>query len=501
MRPEPGSRPERLVLAAGVLLAFMLALLSGYTTSLARGVWFDEALTTYFISLEWDQLFSFMARYEANMGLYYVLLKVWSAISSSEAWLRTFSFLAYAAAAVFLYLPLRKHLGLRVAGLFLILFFSHFFLIRYGVEIRGYALALLVMAVLWYAWAGALIDRQARYWLLYAVAGVLGVHAHLFIALGVFALGIVALLMLEDRRQFWHWLWSHLAVTISFAPLAFFVLRKEGGQLSWLTEPGLRALLDLSFLYTGAAGEAPDLLRRGLLLVGALAGGAAIYFAFRQRRSIRNLAADQKLIAVSAVAGALPIVLIFLVSQIEPSFSPRFFVPFIPFFLIVVAFGVASASGRYLAPAALVLLVAMGVSTLSYESREAVGWKSIFLATAERCEPDQAMLVVTHHAQTAIRYYNRTLPETCQLPMLPFEQGFKTHFTKVEDYPAELTGLGQYSGIWVFETHTDGPKAALLGQYLETIARELGRCERREGNAAISVWYCGRSPGTGAIAG
>jgi hypothetical protein len=492
MKSEVTARSERIILAGGVLFAFLFALFFGFTTSLERGIWFDEALTTYFISLNWDQLLSFMAKYEANMGLYYVLLKVWSAVSYSEVWLRVFSFIAFSAAALFLYLPVRRYLGFRVAGVFLILFFSHFYLLRYGVEIRGYSLAMLFIALLWFAWSGAVIDNKWQYWIVYAGAGMLGVHAHLFVALGVFSLGVVALFMLHGRQQLGRWFWAHVIIVASFAPLAIFVLQKESGQLGWLTEPGVRALIDLSFLYSGASAESADLLRRALLLMAVLASGTALFLVVG-RRANEAPTSEKSVLVASAAVSALPVVLVFLVSQVQPSFSPRFFVPFLPFFLIIVAYGLVRACSSATSLIVPVVLLAMGFSTVSYENREGIGWKSIFINTAEHCNGNKAMLVVTHHAQTAIRYYNRTLPVSCELPMLPFAQSFDNHFTKAESYPEELENIGEYEGVWVFETHADDRKAALLRRYLETIEREVGPCEQKQGNAAISVLYCGDS--------
>lgn len=486
-----GSRTDGII-TSGVLLSFVFAVLFGFTTSLERGIWFDEALTTYFISLDWGQLFSFMARYEANMGLYYVMLKFWSAVSYSEVWLRFFSFISFCAAAYFFYLPVHKNLGFRVAGVFLILFFSHFYLLRYGVEIRGYSLAMLFMALLWFAWSRAVIDLEWRYWIVYAIAGMLGVHAHLFIAIGVFSFGIVALFMLNGRKQLWRWCWVHFAILSSFAPLAIFILQKESGQLGWLTEPGLRALIDLAFLYSGASAEAVDLLRRGLLLMAALASVAAFLLVISRRFGVAKIT-EKKVVVASGVVSVLPVVMIFLVSQVQPSFSPRFFVPFLPFFLIVVAYGLLHISNRVITLLVPVVILAMGLSTVSYESRDAIGWKNIFMEAAENCDGNKAMLVVTHHAQTAIRYYNQTLKVSCDLPMLPFSQSFDNHFTKAESYPEKLENVGRYEGIWVFKTHTDDHKSALLRQYLATINREVGPCEQKQGNAAISVWYCGES--------
>ncbi|MDX1634898.1 MAG: glycosyltransferase family 39 protein [Marinobacter sp.] len=501
MKSEAESRLEKTILAGCVFVAFLLAVVFGYSVSLQRGIWFDEALTTYFISLDWDQLFSFFVQYEANMGLYYILLKGWTAISYGELWLRAFSFVAYALAGALLYVTVRRHGGFRVAGLFLVLFFSHYYLIRYGVEIRGYALALFFMAALWFAWSRAALDNQQGYWLVYAIAGALGVHAHLFVSLGVFAVGMAALFMIQDRRQFWYWFWAHFLILLSFLPLVFFVLNKEAGQLGWLTEPGFRALLDLSFLYSGASPEGPDWLRRSLLLLGVLSVMAAAVFVVRHTGGLRRLSPNQRLVVVSAAICSLPVLLIFLVSQVAPSFSPRFFVPFLPFFLVIMAYGIAQVARRFSAPVAVVLLAALGLSTLASEKGPSIGWKPVFLDTVQHCESDQAMLVVTHHAQTAIRYYNRTLPVSCSLPMLPFEQGFENHFTKVENYPDALENLNNYKGIWVFETHSDARKAALLRQYLHAIEKAVGPCVPKKGNEAISVWYCGQEQTVGAVSG
>ena len=51
---------ERNLWLVALLVAVGLCLFYGLNYSLSEGIWFDEALTTYFISLNWGDLFHFI---------------------------------------------------------------------------------------------------------------------------------------------------------------------------------------------------------------------------------------------------------------------------------------------------------------------------------------------------------------------------------------------------------------------------------------------------------
>lgn len=485
------SVPERSFWVAALIVSAGLCLFYGLSYSLGEGVWFDEALTTYFIGLDWGDLFHFMARYEANMALYYIVLKIWSMVAGSELGLRLFSLLCYAAALWFMYLPLRRHFGLRAAFCFLILSLSHFYLARYSVEIRGYALALFFMALLWFSWTRIVLDGEQKYWILYALTGMFAVHSHFFIALGIFCLGLMALPALKGRAEVVRWLGAHTLIGLSFLPILAFVIFKESGQLAWLGTPDLKSLIYLTFDYSGSAPQASDLVRFGLVLtVGLLILGGLVRLLYSEGGlSLRNNS-QLHFWAGALVIAAVPVGIVFLVSQIEPIFSTRFFTPFMPFYLMLGAVGSALAFRRWALAPVLLAMVLMALSAHAYTNREPNRWAGAFRYLADNCGPGQAVLYMNPRGQAAINYYEKQASTGCNLDALPFELVPENYFKTPVEYPAELRGLEQYPTVWLVLTHLSDQESDKLAQYRQQIESTVGPCKREYSNIAVEVLRC-----------
>ncbi|MCD1631314.1 hypothetical protein [Marinobacter shengliensis] len=485
------SSTERNLWFIALLVSIGLCLFYGLRYSLSEGVWFDEALTTYFIGLGWADLFHFIARYEANMALYYIVLKFWSMAAGSEFALRVFSLLCYAGALWFMFLPINKHLGIRAAFTFLILTLCHFYLARYSVEIRGYALALLFMALMWFCWTRIVLDGERHYWLWYALAGLFAVHTHFYIALGIFCLGLLALPALKSRGDFGRWLGAHLVIGVSFLPILAFVVFKESGQLAWLTAPDIKSLIYLGFDYSGAAPEASKPVRFGLLFaVGILVVIGLLRLLYSEGGiKVRGNRLLQLWISALVIA-VVPVGIVFLVSQFEPVFSTRFFTPFMPFYLMLAAIGVTLAFRTWaLAPVALAMLL-LALSAHAYTHREPNRWAEAFGFLANHCGNNQAVLYMTPRGQAAINYYEKHDPTGCDLDPLPFKLVPENYFKGPDEYPDQLEGLNQYRTVWLVMTHLSNPERDKLDRYLEQVESTAGPCEPAYSNVAVEIHRC-----------
>lgn len=500
MKDYPPSGVERGMWIAALIVSVVLCLNFGLRYSLTEGVWFDEALTTYFIGLDWGNLFHFMSRYEANMGLYYVLLKLWSTLTGSELGLRLFSLVFYAGALWLMFLPLRRHFGYRAGMAFLVLALCHFFLARYSVEIRGYALALFFMALLWFSWTRIVLDGLPKYWLLYAVTGIFAVHSHFFIALGIFCLGIMALPAMRGRNDVFRWLGAHGVIALSFLPILAFVVFKESGQLAWLGSPNLKSLYYLAFDFSGAAPQAPDLIRFGLLLiVGGLVFLGLVSLELPEFREPLPGNPQLQLWLAAMVMAIVPVGVVFMVSQIEPIFSGRFFTPFMPFYLMLASIGLVLVfKGRSLVPGVIVL-AAMAVSAHAYTQREPNRWAGAYQYLADHCSAGQAALYVTPRGQAAIDFYEKQVPTGCHLEPLPFRLAPENYFATPEEYPGELKDIDRYTTLWIVLTHLTEQDNEQLEQYREQIESTVGGCHPAYSNIAVEVLRCGEPGETEAM--
>lgn len=186
-RKPAGALPHTpLLIGLGALAAMAISLMIG----LRQSVWFDEAYSIIIAKQSWGQLVALTAA-DTHPPLYYLLLKVWAAMFGwSELALRSLSVLALGGAVTVASLLVRRLFGDRVALSALAVMVVSPFLLRYGFEIRMYALASLIGISATYVLVLAQEAKTAsqRLWR----CGLYG----LLVAMGMYTLYYMALLWL-----------------------------------------------------------------------------------------------------------------------------------------------------------------------------------------------------------------------------------------------------------------------------------------------------------------
>jgi len=475
-----------------VFAGMCFTLYFGLVKELESGVWYDEALTTFFISLNWVELFSLMAQYEANMGLHYILLKAWSTISMSELWLRLFSLLAHIAAGSILYFGAKRYLGIRASYLFIVLFLTHYLLIRYSVEIRGYALATLFMALLWTAWMRLVVEKDRNWWPVYAILGAIAVHTHLLASVALFLFGIALLFTARNSHDVLRWALCHFIIFLSFTPLIIFVLTKESGQLGWIDTPTVKTLVYALFNVSGAYGQASTFVRYSIaILVFCIAPLTIIFYAMNQKRLCSTPRTIDTSYYVAALSGFyLPLAFIigvFALSQLEPAFSTRFFIPYIPLLMLVAASAMTGPSvGRW---AVMSLPLFYIFSSLSYSERGNTGWRYAQSIIDNRCKTIDSVLFLAPAGQSAYRYYTEKSPEECQPLTLPYQLRRDNYLDDYELPSLDWTLLNHHYGTLVVLTHTDYEIEDVILTHAENLNRQW-QCENLFINLSISIYEC-----------
>jgi len=157
-----------LLVVAG-LLAVVMSLIIGASQS----VWFDEAYSILLARQPVGDLLHLTA-VDTHPPFYYLVLKAWAALFGwSEFALRSLSALAAGGAVVTAGLLVKKLFGVRAALVALLFVAFAPFLLRYGFEIRMYALASLIGIAATYVLLLATEAKGRRQWLLYGFYAVL----------------------------------------------------------------------------------------------------------------------------------------------------------------------------------------------------------------------------------------------------------------------------------------------------------------------------------------
>ena len=153
-----------------IVLAPLVAMALCWWIGSQQSVWFDEAYSVWLAKQPISELIR-LTSIDTHPPLYYLILKLWASVwGYSEPALRAFSILCYGGAMVIMGCFVRRWFGTRAAGYALLTLIGTPLLMRYGFEIRMYALGSLIgvsaTAVLARAWH----DDRWRDWMLYADA-------------------------------------------------------------------------------------------------------------------------------------------------------------------------------------------------------------------------------------------------------------------------------------------------------------------------------------------
>lgn len=244
-----------LALGAGALLFFGLTLL----LSSGQPVWFDEGYSILLAKQSYGELLSLTA-VDAHPPLYYLLLKFWGDIFGfSEIALRSLSATLMAGAVVVAGLVLRRMFSTRVMLLALPFLILAPFLLRYGYEIRMYALAILIGVSATYALIRARDEKTWHWWAVYAVLVAAGMYT-LYLMVAVWFAHFVWLLVGTIRSKeesLWKapWLYAFAGAVVLFLPyIKTFIYQLTNSALpgmgNEMTVPQLINIASTLTLYT-----------------------------------------------------------------------------------------------------------------------------------------------------------------------------------------------------------------------------------------------------------
>jgi mannosyltransferase len=428
--PDPAHRePVRrvhwltlfLLLVAGAVVRVLFLALKPF--------WFDECFSAEVARMNWSNFLHLLWWREANMSLYYLLLRVWLRFEPHlelhfgthdgqiEFFIRSLSVLMAVATIPAIYWLARQLYDRRVALIAAALLTFNAYSVRYSQEARSYALFLL-LATLSSGFLIALLRAPTRRNRIgYALVSVLAVYAH-FYALLLLVTHWLALRRLRSARGIDQPTQSgpplaaqirRVWITIGLAvlPLLIFVAKTGAGPIRWIQRPGLRDVLEF---YSELAGGS----NWGLLLLYVVACIAAVA-PDRTRLSGDGETEDQKGTTnwetwrnwFLLLWLFFPAVITVLLSFARPVFLSRYMIFCLPPLLILTAAGLARLRQSWLLSAVLagiLLLASQGiffVYTHDFDNeRDASVSAANFIL--DHAQPGDA--VVFHIAGTRIPY-------------------------------------------------------------------------------------------------
>jgi mannosyltransferase len=399
--------PTCLALAAIIALAAWLRLHRLGDHSL----WVDEGFSVHFAHTPWTRFWRVAWSREANMLLYYLLLRPWAHFAVTEFQLRLLSVIFGLAGVVMIYV-LGRELFSRATGLIAAALLAvHAFHVYYSQEARSYPLTIFLLLLS--AWLLARLVRQPesrRNHIGYAVAAALAFYAHIFALLVIVSHWIA------------FWLWSarakkqegseepasrflfpaiRLFVWLAF-PLLIFAIFKNKGQLDWIPPLTPTVFMQGLFAITGKGGASLLVLYLVLASIGA---ACALCSPERARRFATLLMISWAL---------FPIAVFMLYSLHKPLFLDRYLVLVVPAFVLLAAEGIMALAQlrsalRLLWIPALALLLALSLRATwrQYDAIKWLDWRAATHFISANTQPGDALCFTAPGSESFWYYWQR----------------------------------------------------------------------------------------------
>ena len=439
-----------------IIILILVATFFSFLYLDTQSFWLDEACSISFVNLSWSQLWEIISRREANMSLYYVLLKIWvAAFGDSEFAARSLSVIFAVGGVIMTYAIGARLFNVRTgltAGLVLTV---NAFFIKYAQEARGYTLLLLLTTFSMYLFIKVIERQQYRYYIALGLTNALVLYAHFF---GFFVLiaQIISLVFLPPRTIRWKRMLMCAILTASLAvPLGIFILTQESHQLGWISKP---SLLSVVYVFMRFTGEGGSLLLLSYFIPCFVSFVFAVQAFIRFKKS--NLVWRYALLLCWLF---VPILSLYLVSMFNPLFVDRYMISSLPALVLLTGVGLSSFRSKALYTVATSFLIILSLHTVFYVyyPEKKAEWRSATRIIIQNAKEGDSILFYSRVAEIPFEYYYRKMNGRNEIlvSVYPFPLGssFRVKMsTKVLKNPSEsmLESLSErYDRLWVVLAH------------------------------------------------
>ena len=383
-----------------VLLIFTLLAAAWFRFHLlaAKSFWFDEGFSAGVARLDWANFLHLLWVREANMALYYVLLKLWMLFGIGEFYVRALSVIFGLAAIPVVYALGARLFGARAGLIAAVLLSLNAFHVRYSQDARGYTLLVFLSALSSLLWVRAIEDPTERNWRIYVFAGVLTVYAHFY---GILAILAQWLSLISIPREKWPRAAPRYLRFFAYGmlPIAIFLWRSGTQPMNWLRRPNAPIL---RHFFQSLAGNGGAILL-GLCLLGWIAAGYARWRSDPARRWGYDLV---------FLGLAFPVVAVVAVSEFKSIFLARYLIVCLPASVLLAAAGIARLRGVIQAGLLLAIAALSVGGVFAYYQRDFdVGrddWRSATQYVLSHAQPGDGIFFYTAPGRMPFEYY-RTL--------------------------------------------------------------------------------------------
>lgn len=417
--------PVRATTGLQLALAVVAGVLARFVGLGRESIWLDEATSLIIARMSPSSVVAWAAA-DIHPPLYYLVLHFWLGWGESEFAVRALSALLGVATIVVVYALASELFDTQAGVLSAFLFALAPLHVWYSQETRMYVMVTMLSLLASYLLVKAL-RRPGRglLWTTYVVISALALYTHYFALFVLLFCNLFALYwMWRHGSGAWRrWLWAQLAVVLLFLPWMPILYRQvTTGGGGWVERtigrPTLKSLLDtwLKFSVGLDSGLYPVALRRiayALLLVSLLVAVLRVLWP-RWSKATASLAGDREGVLFCLMGAALPVLAIWLLSQVKPMYSTRYLLVFMPVYWILVAYGIGRLPhhGLRAAVTTLLLVTLLLGNYAAWRVEQNPDWRGVASHVLQRARPGDVVLFSPRWNVKPFEYYNRGQVDT-----------------------------------------------------------------------------------------
>ena len=384
-----------------------------------ESIWLDEATSIIIARMNLSSVVAWAAG-DIHPPLYYLALHFWLFLGESEFAIRALSAVFGVLTIVVVYALANELFGPRVGLLSALLLALSPLHIWYSQETRMYVMVTALSLVASYLMLLALRRKRMRYWVGYVLASALALYTHYFALFSLLFQNLFALHWLwRNGSGLWRrWLLAQLAIVLLFFPwLPILYHQVSTGGGGWVERsvgrPSLYTLVD-TWLYFNIGLDRqlyPVPLRRAAYLLFGVCILAGVLSTFRlsEGGARTQFERDREGVLFCLAYVGLPVLTIWLLSQVKPMYSVRYLLPFLPPYCILVARGIGSLrwSGARIAVALLLMLTLLVGNWNAWRTEQNADWRGVTSYVLGQAQPGDVVLFSPRWNEKPFDYYNR----------------------------------------------------------------------------------------------
>ncbi len=385
-----GISPDLIIAGALTVIGAIL-----YATQLgAVGFSSDEGLTAWVMDLRPGAFLSQITVEAPHYAVYYGVLRVLVAVfGTSEAAIRSLSYLSAVATVPFVYLIGRQLApGRLVAVGAAVLLIANGFVLNYAVEARVYPFVMLLVTIATWLLLVATESRRPLHWVGYSVVMTAAIWAHFYAFFLVPA--HVVWLWFQGARCGRMGLLAVLGCIAASVPIGL-AITLLGPEREWLVQPTFGQVIAVLSRTTGAAQAG---ILGPVLPLAYLTAVAALFVTW-----LRGRQPSHALILLWIVT---PVAVGLMVSVVKPVFILRSMTIIAPALVLAMATAVAQIRVAWLRPAAVAVVTILSLQHMFVPNPTHPDFRSAIAAVAEHSESGDAFINVPFKFMwLASRYY------------------------------------------------------------------------------------------------